>query len=142
MKEVIIREEDDDNNNQEVVVVAEQVINNNNNNNKSVPLSQAPTTTTSVDDSSSTTTFVDYRRPPSIHVLPPSKYKLWLLVFVLVYLAVWVGELANFYEFLRFKGWFSPQMSQFLNLSDCCFCDGIWCIRLFRQTLYSFFQEG
>jgi antibiotic biosynthesis monooxygenase (ABM) superfamily enzyme len=124
MKEVIIHEEDD--NNQEVIVDNGSNDNNNNNNNNNsnipVPISQTTTTAASDDtDSSSTTTFVDYRRPPSIHVLPPSKYKLWLLVFVLVYLAVWVGELARFYEFLRFDGWFSPQMSQFLNLAAVVF---------------------
>ncbi|KAL3923449.1 MAG: hypothetical protein SGILL_001649 [Bacillariaceae sp.] len=69
-----------------------------------------PTTT-------STITFVDYRRPPSAKIQPPSKYKLWLLVFVLVYLAVWVSEGANVSEALRLQGWLSPEGAQFLELA-------------------------
>mmetsp|Transcript_20772 Transcript_20772/g.38813 ORF Transcript_20772/g.38813 Transcript_20772/m.38813 type:complete len:529 (+) Transcript_20772:395-1981(+) len=62
-------------------------------------------------------TFVDYRRPPVAKVQPPSKYKLWTLVFVLVYFAVWVGELANLYQALHLNGWLSPQGAQFVQLA-------------------------
>ena len=39
--------------------------------------------------SESVATFVDYVEPPSPAPLPPSKYKLWLVIFVLVYFAQW-----------------------------------------------------
>jgi antibiotic biosynthesis monooxygenase (ABM) superfamily enzyme len=64
-----------------------------------------------------TVTFVDYRRPPSVKVRPPSKYKLWLMVFVLVYLAVWAAEAARLRQALRLGGWLSPDGAQFLQLA-------------------------
>ena len=46
----------------------------------------------------STTTFVDYIQPPSPKSRPPSKYKLWLIVLVLVYFAEWFAKEAMFTE--------------------------------------------
>ena len=60
--------------------------------------------------------YVDYTPPKSAKILPPAKYKLFLLILILVYFAVWVTELAGFYEFLRFNGWFSPEFAQFVML--------------------------
>jgi antibiotic biosynthesis monooxygenase (ABM) superfamily enzyme len=60
--------------------------------------------------------FVDYRQPPTIQIQPPAKYKLWILVFALVYFAIWVSELAHFVDFLSFHGWVSPDGAQFLSL--------------------------
>jgi antibiotic biosynthesis monooxygenase (ABM) superfamily enzyme len=73
--------------------------------------------TTTANDPTAVTTFVDYRRPPAAKIQPPSKYKLWLLVFVLVYLAVWASEAASLSQALRFRGWLSPDGAQFLELA-------------------------
>jgi antibiotic biosynthesis monooxygenase (ABM) superfamily enzyme len=81
------------------------------------PMGSASTATLATAADHSTVTFVDYRRPPAARVQPPSKYKLWLLVFVLVYFAVWAGEGANLSEALRFRGWLSPDGAQFLELA-------------------------
>jgi len=60
--------------------------------------------------------FTDYQPPPEVKIPPPAKYKLWLIVFVLVYFASWVADEANFLRFLRFRGWLSPDTSLFVML--------------------------
>jgi hypothetical protein len=77
---------------------------------------RATSSSAALTDHTTSVTFVDYRQPPSIRVLPPAKYKLWMIVFVLVYCAVWCSEIAGLLEFLRFKGWLSPDGAQFLGL--------------------------
>jgi antibiotic biosynthesis monooxygenase (ABM) superfamily enzyme len=90
------------------------------NRSESLPSERSATRATSPSvtstDHTSSVTFVDYRQPPSIRVLPPAKYKLWMIVFVLVYLAIWCSEIAGLFEFLRFHGWLSPDGAQFLGL--------------------------
>ncbi|KAG7346013.1 hypothetical protein IV203_005080 [Nitzschia inconspicua] len=83
------------------------------------PEAEETASTTTVDPT--TITFVDYRRPPSAMVRPPSKYKLWLVVFVLVYLAVWAAEGANLSQALRLRGWLSPDGAEFLELASTVF---------------------
>ncbi|CAB9500885.1 expressed unknown protein [Seminavis robusta] len=61
--------------------------------------------------------FIDYTPPPEVKILPPAKYKLWLLVFVLVYFASWVASAADLTGFLRFQGWLAPEASLFLTLA-------------------------
>lgn len=87
--------------------------------NASATNGQADDSATSVSSSIDPTavTFVDYRRPPAAKVLPLSKYKLWLLVELLVYLAVWVSEGANLTEAIRYGGWLSPDGAQFVVLA-------------------------
>ena len=58
--------------------------------------------------------FVDYIPPPVVKILPPAKYKLWIIVFVLVYFAEWLASEAKLFEFLRMKGWLSPNGTLFL----------------------------
>jgi antibiotic biosynthesis monooxygenase (ABM) superfamily enzyme len=62
-----------------------------------------------------TSSFVDHAKPPDVKILPPAKYKLWLLVFVLVYLALLVSISADLLGFLRFNGWLSEHAALFLN---------------------------
>ena len=61
--------------------------------------------------------FVDYTPHPEAKVLPPAKYKLWLIIFVLVYFANWVSGEAEFIDFIQFDGWLSPEASLFLRLA-------------------------
>jgi len=60
--------------------------------------------------------FVDYTPPTQAKILPPAKYKLCLLIDVLVLLAVWLADEANVIESLMFRGWLSPQAALFLFL--------------------------
>ena len=78
----------------------------------------ANTNSTSCDSAAS---FVDYVPPPAVKILPPAKYKLWLIVFVLVYFASWVSADAKFLQFLRFEGWLSFEASFFLLLGTIVF---------------------
>ena len=65
----------------------------------------------------SESSFEDYVPPPEVKVLPPAKYKLWLIVFVLVYFVAWVANEAELLEFLRFRGFLSPEAALFLMLA-------------------------
>ena len=65
---------------------------------------------------SGTTTFVDYIPPPTAPVLPPAKYKLWLIVLTLVYLGAWVTSLAGFLAWIESWKIFSPDLSFFIML--------------------------
>lgn len=64
----------------------------------------------------SSTSFVDYVPPVAVKIVPPAKYKLWLIVFVLVYVAQLVMAGASFFNLLRLNGWLSPSGSQCLLL--------------------------
>jgi len=68
-------------------------------------------------NSADSDTFVDYVPPPEVKILPPAKYKLWLIVFVLVYFSSWVAYEAEFLHFLHFDGWLSPNAAFFLSLA-------------------------
>lgn len=87
--------------------------------------SERQSTPTTVDDYkdtednteiASSETYVDYTLPETAKILPPAKYKLFLLILVLVYLAVFVTELAGLNEFLLFRGWISPDGALFIFL--------------------------
>ena len=58
-----------------------------------------------------------YQFEAEVKVLPPAKYKLWLIVYVLVYFAAWVSAEAEFREFLEFGGFLSFGASLFLQLA-------------------------
>ncbi|KAL9188138.1 hypothetical protein ACHAXT_006516 [Thalassiosira profunda] len=64
-----------------------------------------------------TPVFVDYAPPAPPALLPPARYKLSLLVYCLVYLAVWFADEAGLPQFLTFNGWFSPDLALFLQLA-------------------------
>lgn len=49
-------------------------------------------------------------------ILPPAKYKLFLLIDALVILAVWLGDEAELLQHLNFGGWLSPEAALFLYL--------------------------
>ncbi|GKY94569.1 hypothetical protein MPSEU_000422500 [Mayamaea pseudoterrestris] len=62
-------------------------------------------------------TFVDYVALPQVRVLPPAKYKLWLLVWICVYLASWLGSEARLSQALRLRGWLAPNAALFVQLA-------------------------
>jgi len=72
------------------------------------------------DDEDSTVTsfhdFVDYTPPEKPKILPPAKYKLFLLIDILVILAVWFADEADLVNFLNFSGWLSRDGANFLFL--------------------------
>lgn len=45
--------------------------------------------------------FVDYIPPPPLPLPPPAKYKLWLMVFVCVYISEWLSSEAGYLLWLR-----------------------------------------
>jgi antibiotic biosynthesis monooxygenase (ABM) superfamily enzyme len=63
------------------------------------------------------TSFVDFVPPEAVKVLPPAKYKLWLILLFLVYHATWVADEAGLLDFLSFDGWLKPEASLFLMLA-------------------------
>lgn len=87
----------------------------------SVQTKTADTTADSIISTTEAASFVDYAPPPAAKILPPAKYKLWLIVFVLVFFASWVSTDAGFLPFLRFNGWLSPDASFFLLLGTVVF---------------------
>jgi len=54
---------------------------------------------------------------PTIAQPPPAKYKLWLIIFILVYFAEWFSSEAQFQQSLIDTGWLSPNASLFINLA-------------------------
>ena len=74
------------------------------------------TESTSTNASSQQYEFQDYVPPRAVKILPPAKYKLWILIYVLVYFAEWFSTEAQLFEFLRFDGWLSPNATLFLML--------------------------
>ena len=74
------------------------------------------------DDSSSSMTsntyeYVDFVPLPPPPIPPPAKYKLWILILTLVYLAVWFAEEAHVVQALTFNGWLSNQAAVFLLMN-------------------------
>lgn len=65
-----------------------------------------------------TVSFVDYTPPLAAQIQPPAKHKLFLMILVMVYFAVWFADEAGFFSFLTFHGWLSPEAALFLSL--CC----------------------
>merc|ERR1719222_100860 len=60
--------------------------------------------------------FVDYTPPKTANILPPAKYKLFVLIDVLVVIGVWFADEAELVKFLNFGGWLSPEAALFLFL--------------------------
>jgi len=73
------------------------------------------TTTAPLDDDS--TSFVDYIAPPPANLPPPSKYKLWLIIMVLVFFAEWFSGEAGIVEAFERSGYLSPTASFFFTLA-------------------------
>ena len=59
-------------------------------------------------------TYIDFLPPPPPPVPPPAKYKLWMLILVLVYLGVWFAEEAQVVPALTFNGWFGTNAALFI----------------------------
>jgi len=51
--------------------------------------------------------FVDYTPPENAKILPPAKYKLFLVISILVFFAVWFADEAEVVQALMFGGWLS-----------------------------------
>jgi len=68
-------------------------------------------------DGASAITYVDFVPPPPPPVSPPAKYKLWILIFVIVYFGVWFAQEAQVVQALTFGGWLGPQAAYFLLLN-------------------------
>jgi hypothetical protein len=66
-------------------------------------------------DESVTTSFVDFTPPPAIKILPPAKYKLWLMVYVVVYFASWLAYEVDMLDVFSFNGWVDPDGASFLQ---------------------------
>jgi antibiotic biosynthesis monooxygenase (ABM) superfamily enzyme len=92
------------------------------------------------DDSSSTTTttFVDYVPPKTVEILPPAKYKLWLIVFVLVYIASWLAAEAELLQLFRSGGWLSPGATEFIMLACIVFVLIYTTLDLVTTNLFAF----
>jgi antibiotic biosynthesis monooxygenase (ABM) superfamily enzyme len=61
--------------------------------------------------------FIDYAPPKPPPLPPPAKYKLWLVVLVLVYFAVWCSELAGIMSAFTPSGYLNTHAALFLILS-------------------------
>lgn len=68
-------------------------------------------------DASTVPDFVDYTTPKTAKVLPPAKYKLVLLISILVYFAVWFADEVQVVQALMLGGWLSPDAALFVFLS-------------------------
>ena len=84
--------------------------------NKENLLPTSITTTAPLDDDDSTS-FVDYISPPPANLPPPSKYKLWLIILVLVFFAEWFASEAGIVEAFGRSGYLSPTASFFFTLA-------------------------
>jgi len=69
------------------------------------------------DEGETVLTYVDYVPLPPAPVPPPSKYKLWLLVMVLVYFGVWFSSEAHVVPALTFGGYLGPHAALFLLMN-------------------------
>ena len=74
-------------------------------------------TTTAPLDDDDTTSFVDYISPPPANLPPPSKYKLWLIIMVLVFFAEWFASEAGITEAFGRSGYLSPTAAFFFTLA-------------------------
>ena len=74
-------------------------------------------TTTAPLDEDDTTSFVDYISPPPANLPPPSKYKLWLIIMVLVFFAEWFANEAGITEAFGRSGYLSPTAAFFFTLA-------------------------
>jgi len=104
--------------------------------------SQAANLDRSVPSATDGKQFVDYIRSPEVKVLPPAKYKLWFIVFVLVYFASWVSAEAKLREFLEFNGGLSFHASLFLQLAITVFVLVYAAIDLFQTCLTFQTKDG
>lgn len=80
------------------------------------------------------TLFVDYTPPAAANILPPAKYKLSLIIYCLVYLAVWFADKAGLTTFLRFNGWLSFECAFFLQLAMSVFTLTFGALDVFREA--------
>lgn len=96
----------------------------------------------SVSSTSDGKQFVDYIASPEVKVLPPAKYKLWLIILVLVYFASWVADEAEFRQFLEFNGGLSFHASLFLQLAIIVFVLVYGAIDLFQTCLTFTTKDG
>ena len=78
---------------------------------------------------------------PSVAKPPPAKYKLWLIIFILVYFAEWFSSEAQFQQSLIDTGWLSPNASLFINLAIVVFTLTFSTLDLF-VTMFTFEIKG
>lgn len=69
------------------------------------------------DDISSAIQFIDFTPPTPPSLPPPPKYKLWLVVLILAYLLVWLGNHAGIVEVMSASGLLNLQASMFVYLA-------------------------
>lgn len=82
---------------------------------KDADLPTSITTTAPLEDDS--TSFVDYIAPPPANLPPPAKYKLWLIIMVLVFFAEWFASEAKVLEAFQRSGYLSPIAAFFFTLA-------------------------
>lgn len=81
------------------------------------PTTPASITATMPHDDDNAVSFVDYIAPPAANLPPPAKYKLWIIILVLVFFAEWFAAEAKVTEAFARSGWLSPTAAFFFTLA-------------------------